>query len=148
MTQITLAVLLEMKGSAVYSIAPDASVLEAIQLMSERGIGAVLVMDGGALVGIVSERDYTRKVVLQGRASKDTRVEEIMTSDVITATPELTLEQAMRLVTERRIRHLPVTREGRVVGVVSIGDMVKTLLSLQKETIEQLKHYIGGGYMA
>jgi len=147
MTQITLAVLLEMKGSAVYSIAPDASVLEAIQLMSERGIGAVLVMDGGALVGIVSERDYTRKVVLQGRASKDTRVEEIMTSDVITATPELTLEQAMRLVTERRIRHLPVTREGRVVGVVSIGDMVKTLLSLQKETIEQLKHYIGGGYM-
>jgi CBS domain-containing protein len=148
MTQITLAVLLEMKGSAVYSIAPDASVLEAIQLMSERGIGAVLVMDGGALVGIVSERDYTRKVILQGRASKDTRVEEIMTSNVITATPELTLEQAMRLVTERRIRHLPVTREGRVVGVVSIGDMVKTLLSLQKETIEQLKHYIGGGYMA
>jgi len=147
MTQITLAVLLEMKGSAVYSIAPDASVLEAIQLMSERGIGAVLVMNGDALVGIVSERDYTRKVVLQGRASKDTRVEEIMTSDVITATPELTLEQAMRLVTERRIRHLPVTREGRVVGVVSIGDMVKTLLSLQKETIEQLKHYIGGGYM-
>lgn len=148
MTQITLAVLLEMKGSAVYSIAPDASVLEAIQLMSERGIGAVLVMDGGALVGIVSERDYTRKVILQGRASKDTRVEEIMTSDVITATPELTLEQAMRMVTERRIRHLPVTREGKVVGVVSIGDMVKTLLSLQKETIEQLKHYIGGGYMA
>ena len=148
MTQITLAVLLEMKGSAVYSIAPDASVLEAIQLMSERGIGAVLVMDGGALVGIVSERDYTRKVILQGRASKDTRVEEIMTSDVITATPELTLEQAMRMVTERRIRHLPVTREGRVVGVISIGDMVKTLLSLQKETIEQLKHYIGGGYMA
>ncbi len=137
-----------MKGSAVYSIAPDASVLEAIQLMSERGIGAVLVMDGGALVGIVSERDYTRKVILQGRASKDTRVEEIMTSDVITATPELTLEQAMRMVTERRIRHLPVTREGKVVGVVSIGDMVKTLLSLQKETIEQLKHYIGGGYMA
>lgn len=148
MTQITLAVLLEMKGSAVYSIAPDASVLEAIQLMSERGIGAVLVMDGGALVGIVSERDYTRKVILQGRASKDTRVEEIMTSGVITATPELTLEQAMRMVTERRIRHLPVTREGRVVGVISIGDMVKTLLSLQKETIEQLKHYIGGGYMA
>jgi CBS domain-containing protein len=148
MTQITLAVLLEMKGTAVYSIAPDASVLEAIQLMSERGIGAVLVMDGGALVGIVSERDYTRKVILQGRASKDTRVEEIMTSNVIAATPELTLEQAMRLVTERRIRHLPVTREGRVVGVVSIGDMVKTLLSLQKETIEQLKHYIGGGYMA
>jgi CBS domain-containing protein len=147
MIQITLAVLLEMKGSAVYSIAPDASVLEAIKLMSERSIGAVLVMDGDTLAGIVSERDYTRKVILQGRASKDTRVEEIMTSDVITATPELTLEQAMRLVTERRIRHLPITSEGKVIGVVSIGDMVKTLLSLQKETIEQLKHYIGGGYM-
>ncbi len=148
MTQITLAMLLEMKGSAVYSIAPDASVLDAIRLMSERGIGAVLVMDGDALAGIVSERDYTRKVVLQGRASKDTRVEEIMTGEVITATPELTLDQAMRLVTERRIRHLPITREGKVIGVVSIGDMVKTLISLQKETIEQLQHYIGGGYMA
>jgi len=148
MTQITLAMLLEMKGSAVYSIAPDASVLDAIRLMSERGIGAVLVMDGDALAGIVSERDYTRKVVLQGRASKDTRVEEIMTGEVIPAATEPTLDQAMRLVTERRIRHLPITREGKVIGVVSIGDMVKTLISLQKETIEQLQHYIGGGYMA
>lgn len=148
MSQITLAVLLEMKGSAVYSIAPDASVLDAIRLMSERGIGAILVMDGDVLAGIVSERDYTRKVALQGRASKDTRVAEIMTAEVITATPELTLDQAMRLVTERRIRHLPVTKDGKVVGVVSIGDLVKTLLSLQKETIEQLQHYIGGGYMA
>ncbi len=148
MSQITLAVLLEMKGSAVYSIAPDASVLDAIRLMSERGIGAILVMDGDVLAGIVSERDYTRKVAIQGRASKDTRVAEIMTAEVITATPELTLDQAMRLVTERRIRHLPVTKDGKVVGVVSIGDLVKTLLSLQKETIEQLQHYIGGGYMA
>jgi CBS domain-containing protein len=148
MSQITLAVLLEMKGSAVYSIAPDSSVLEAIRMMSERGIGAVLVMNGDALVGIVSERDYTRKVVLQGRASKDTRVEEIMTAEVVTAAPELTLDQAMRLVTERRIRHLPITRNGKVIGVVSIGDMVKTLISLQKETIEHLQHYIGGGYMA
>ncbi len=148
MSQITLAVLLEMKGSAVYSIAPDASVLEAIKLMSDRGIGALLVMDGEVLAGIVSERDYTRKVVLQGRASKDTRVEDIMTAEVVTATPELTLDQAMRLLTERRIRHLPITRDGRVIGVVSIGDMVKTLITLQKETIEQLQHYIGGGYMA
>ena len=115
MSQITLAVLLEMKGSAVYSIAPGASVLEAIQLMSERGIGAVLVMEGDALVGIVSERDYTRKVVLQGRASKDTRVEEIMTAGVITATPEITLDQAMRLVTERRIRHLDIGAAGEAV---------------------------------
>lgn len=148
MSQITLARLLEMKGRAVYSIAPGASVFEAIQGMSERGVGALLVMEGEALAGIISERDYTRKVILQGRASRDTRVEEIMTADVVTASPELTLEQAMRLVSERRIRHLPVTQDGKVVGLVSIGDMVKTLLSLQKETIEQLQHYIGGGYMA
>lgn len=148
MSQITLARLLEMKGRDVYTIAPGASVLEAIQEMSERGVGALVVMDGGALAGIISERDYTRKVILQGRASRDTRVEEIMTANVITATPELTLEQAMRLVSERRIRHLPVTEAGKVIGVVSIGDMVQTLISLQKETIEQLTHYIGGGYMA
>ncbi|MBA3973685.1 MAG: histidine kinase [Candidatus Solibacter sp.] len=145
---MTLARLLEMKGRDVYTIAPGASVLEAIQEMSERGVGALVVMDGGALAGIISERDYTRKVILQGRASRDTRVEEIMTANVITATPELTLEQAMRLVSERRIRHLPVTEAGKVIGVVSIGDMVQTLISLQKETIEQLTHYIGGGYMA
>jgi CBS domain-containing protein len=148
MSQITLAVLLEMKGYQIYSINPGASVFDAIQMMSERSIGAVLVMEHGELVGIMSERDYTRKVILQGRASRDTRVDEIMTSEVITASVDLTLEQAMRLVSERRIRHLPVTRDGKLIGVVSIGDMVKTLLSLQKETIEQLQHYIGGGYMA
>lgn len=148
MSQITLARLLEMKGRDVYSIAPGASVFEAIQKMSERGVGALVVMDGDTLAGIISERDYTRKVILQGRASRDTRVEEIMTAEVITASPELTLEQAMRLVSERRVRHLPVTQDGKVTGVISIGDMVKTLISLQKETIEQLQHYIGGGYMA
>ncbi|MBE0658367.1 MAG: CBS domain-containing protein [Bryobacteraceae bacterium] len=148
MSQITLARLLEMKGHDVYSIAPGASVLEAIQKMSERGVGALVVMEGETLAGIISERDYTRKVILQGRASRDTRVEEIMTSEVVTASPELTLEQAMRLVSERRVRHLPVTKDGKVIGVISIGDMVKTLISLQKETIEQLTHYIGGGYMA
>lgn len=148
MSQITLAMLLERKGRDVYSVAPGASVFEAIQEMSERGVGALVVLDGDALAGIISERDYTRKVILQGRASRETRVEEIMTPDVITASPELTLEQAMRLVSERRIRHLPVTSGGKVIGVVSIGDLVKTLLSLQKETIEQLQHYIGGGYMA
>jgi CBS domain-containing protein len=137
-----------MKGHDVYSIAPGASVLEAIQKMSERGVGALVVMEGETLAGIISERDYTRKVILQGRASRDTRVEEIMTSEVVTASPELTLEQAMRLVSERRVRHLPVTKDGKVIGVISIGDMVKTLISLQKETIEQLTHYIGGGYMA
>jgi CBS domain-containing protein len=137
-----------MKGHAVYSIAPKASVFEAIQEMSERGVGALVVMDGDALAGIISERDYTRKVILQGRVSRETRVEEIMTSEVVTASPELTLEQALRLVSERRIRHLPVTQDGKVTGVISIGDMVKTLISLQKATIEHLTHYIGGGYMA
>lgn len=140
--------LLEMKGPAVYSITPKSSVFEAIQEMSERGVGALVVLDGEALAGIISERDYTRKVILQGRASRDTRVEEIMTAEVVTASPELTLEQALRLVSERRIRHLPVTKDGKLIGVISIGDMVKTLISLQKETIEQLQHYIGGGYMA
>lgn len=148
MSQITLAMLLEMKGADVYSIAPGASVFEAIQEMSERGVGALVVLDGDVLAGIISERDYTRKVILQGRASRETKVQEIMTAEVVTASPELTLEQATRLVSERRIRHLPVTKDGRVVGVISIGDLVKTLLSLQKETIEQLQHYIGGGYMA
>jgi CBS domain-containing protein len=148
MSEITLAVLLEMKGYDVYSIAPSASVFEAIQMMSDRGVGALIVMDGEELVGILSERDYTRKVVLQGRASRETPVADIMTPGVVTAAPSLTLEQAMRLVSERRIRHLPVTKEGRVIGVVSSGDMIKTLVSLQKETIEQLQHYIAGDYMA
>jgi CBS domain-containing protein len=148
MSQITLAMLLERKGRDVFSIPPGASVFDAIREMSDRGVGALVVLEGDALAGIISERDYTRKVILQGRASRETRVDEIMTSDVITASPELTLEQAMRLMSERRIRHLPVTIEGKVAGVVSIGDLVKTLLSLQKETIEQLQHYIGGGYMA
>lgn len=148
MSQITLAALLEMKGYDVYSIAPNESVFDAIKLMSERGVGALLVMEGAQLVGIVSERDYTRKVVLQGRASRETAVADIMTTNVFTASLDLTLEQAMRLVSERRIRHLPVTKEGRVVGVVSSGDMIKTLVTVQKETIEQLQHYIGGGYMA
>lgn len=148
MSQITLAALLEMKGYDVYSIAPNDSVFDAIKLMSERGVGALLVMEGTQLVGIVSERDYTRKVVLQGRASRETAVADIMTTNVFTASLDLTLEQAMRLVSERRIRHLPVTKEGRVVGVVSSGDMIKTLVTVQKETIEQLQHYIGGGYMA
>lgn len=148
MSQITLAVLLEMKGYDVYSIAPSASVFDAIKMMSEKGVGALLVMDGDQLAGILSERDYTRKVVLQGRASRETPVADIMTPNVVTAAPELTLEHAMRLVSERRIRHLPITKDGRVLGVVSSGDMIKTLVSLQKETIEQLQHYIGGGYMA
>jgi len=148
MIQDTLTTLLEQKGNQVWAVAPGSSVYEGIALMSEKGIGAVLVIDGTLLAGIVSERDYTRKVILQGRSSKETRVEDIMTRDVITAEPELTVEEAMRMMTAHRIRHLPVVLEGQVVGVVSIGDLVKSVISAQKQTIEQLHHYIGGGYMA
>lgn len=130
------------KGNAVHSIGPDEPVLEAIRRMAEQHIGALLVMQGQELIGILSERDYARKVVLLGRSSSDTPVRQIMSSPVITVAPEDGLEACMRLVTERRFRHLPVVDRGRVVGVVSIGDLVKTLLQEQKQTIEQLEAYI------
>lgn len=139
-----LSQLLDAKGSNVYSVTPDASVLDAIRLMAERHIGALLVMDGDRLAGIISERDYARKVVLKGRASESTAVRQIMSSPVHTATPGQTVDDAMRLMTEWRIRHLPVVRNGRVVGVVSIGDLVKSVIEDQRHTIEDLKNYIAG----
>jgi len=138
--------LLGAKGGAIFSIEPNATVFDAIARMAECGVGALLVLDGDRLAGIVSERDYTRKVILKGRSSKEERVEEIMTSDVISATPEQTVEEAMRLMTNRHIRHLPITDNGRVVGVVSIGDLVKWTISAQEETIEHLTRYIAGSY--
>lgn len=138
--------LLGAKGGEVYSIGPSATVFEAIALMAEKGVGALLVLDGGRLAGIVSERDYTRKVILKGRSSKEERVHEIMTQDVATCSPEHSVEEAMRLMTERRIRHLPVMDEHRVVGVVSIGDLVKWTISAQEETIAHLTNYIAGSY--
>jgi len=138
--------LLGAKGGAIFSIEPTATVFDAIARMAECGVGALLVLDGDRLAGIVSERDYTRKVILKGRSSKEERVEEIMTSDVISATPEQTVEEAMRLMTNRHIRHLPITDNGRVVGVVSIGDLVKWTISAQEETIEHLTRYIAGSY--
>lgn len=148
MSQVMLSALLEKKGSEIYSVEPAVSVFDAIQKMSDKGVGALLVVEGGALRGIVSERDYTRKVILRGRASKETPVSEIMTRDVVAVSPDSTVDAAMRLMSEKRIRHLPVVDGGSVVGVVSIGDLVKAVISAQKETIEQLQHYIGGGYMA
>nr|PZN69029.1 MAG: histidine kinase [Pseudomonadota bacterium] len=139
-----LSQLLGSKGSDVYSIAPDASVLDAIRLMAERHIGALLVIEDGQLVGIISERDYARKVVLKGRSSTSTTVREIMSSPVVTAEPHQTVDDAMRLMTERRIRHLPVVRNGAVAGVVSIGDLVKSVIEDQRHTIEDLKSYIQG----
>lgn len=138
--------LLGAKGGQVFSIAPSATVYDAIAMMAERGVGALLVIDGDRLAGIVSERDYTRKVILKGRSSKEERVEEIMTCDVVTATPNETVEEAMRVMTERHIRHLPIVDGGRVTGVVSIGDLVKWTISAQEETIAHLTNYISGGF--
>ena len=136
--------LLDSKGNAVISIAPDRSVLDAIKLMAEKGIGSLVVLDGDRLAGILSERDYARKVILKGRASDTTRVADIMTSDVITTTPAETIDRCMQVMTDRKCRHLPVVVEDKVVGVVSIGDLVQAIIADQKAEIEQLEHYISG----
>ena len=139
-----LSQVLEAKGSHVHSVSPTDSVLDAIKVMAERHIGALLVMEGTRLAGILSERDYARKVVLMGRSSTSTTVHQIMSSPVITAAPGDTVDQAMRQMTTRRIRHLPVVRDGEVLGVVSIGDLVKSVIEDQRNTIEDLKNYIQG----
>ena len=139
--------LLEGKGSDIFSIAPDAPVLEAIKHMAVRRVGALLVMRGERLVGIVSERDYARKVILQGRLSKETHVSEIMTSPVITVTRQHSVGECMRIITNNRIRHLPVVENGVVLGVVSIGDLVNWVISEQEMTIRHLEAYISGGAM-
>lgn len=128
----------------VHAIGPDAAVIDAIRLMAERHIGAVLVMQGERLAGILSERDYARKVVLAGRSSKDTAVREIMTADVVTVGPEDGIDACMRIMTERRIRHLPVRDGDVVVGVVSIGDLVKAVIEAQRRELDQLQRYIAG----
>jgi len=138
--------ILEAKGGEVYAISPKATVYEAIAMMADKGVGALLVMEGQKLAGIISERDYTRKVILKGRSSREALVEEIMTRDVVTASPEITVAEGMRLMTDHRIRHLPLVSEGRVVGVVSIGDLVKAIISEQEETIAHLTNYITGRY--
>jgi CBS domain-containing protein len=139
---ISVRQLLDRKGRQVFSIAPGAAVLEAIRLMAERHVGALLVMEGEALRGIVSERDYARKVILMGRSSADTPVRDIMTATVITVQPETPVEECMQIMTEQRVRHLPVIESGRVVGMVSIGDLVKAVIAEQQQHIEQLESYI------
>jgi CBS domain-containing protein len=131
-------------GQEVWSISPGESVFEAITQMARLGIGALLVMEGERLVGVVSERDYARKVLLQGRRSVETRVAEIMTREVITGSPRLTAEQGLALMTEKRFRHLPIVEEGRVIGLVSIGDLVKTVIADQQAMIEELERYVTG----
>ena len=140
----TIGEILNSKGSNVWSISPDATVFEAIELMAEKNVGAVLVTEQGKLVGIVSERDYTRKVVLKGKASKTTAVREILSSQVIHVSPEHTVEECMRLMTDHHIRHLPVLQEAKLVGIVSIGDLVNWIISAQHSTISQLQTYITG----
>ena len=134
--------ILAVKGRDVWSIGPNASVYDAMKLMADKGIGALLVMEGTKLVGIISERDYARKVILQGRSSRTTAVQEIMTTRVAYAESEQNIEECMALMTEIRIRHLPVIEAGEVRGVISIGDLVKSIIAEQKFIIEQLERYI------
>lgn len=136
--------LLSQKQPIVWSIDPEAPVLQAIQLMADKGIGALPVVQGDTLVGIVSERDYARKVILRGRSSADTPVWQIMSSPVTTVSPDENTERCMQLMTERRIRHLPVIEHGKMIGIVSIGDLVKAVIDEQRQTIEQLERYIAG----
>ena len=138
--------LLSDKGRGIWSLSPDATVYDAIEQMALKSVGALLVMEGKRLVGIVSERDYARKMILQGRSSMETTVAEIMSSPVITVEPGTTLGLCMHIMTERRVRHLAVVEAGRLVGVITIGDLVRTLLSLQSQTIDRLNTVIAGPY--
>ncbi|MBI3853705.1 MAG: CBS domain-containing protein [Verrucomicrobia bacterium] len=142
----TVGVILKHKGSKVWCISPDATVFEAISMMAEKNVGALLVMMDDKLLGIISERDYTRKVALKGKSSKKTQVLEIVSSPVIFVTPEHSVEECMRIMTEHRVRHLPLLQEEKVVGVISIGDLVNWIISAQSATINQLESYITGGY--
>jgi CBS domain-containing protein len=134
--------LLDRKGRSLFSVEPDTPVLEAIRAMATHQVGALLVMSGGTLRGIVSERDYARKVILLGRASADTPVRDIMSSPVLTVQPDTTVQACMQLMTDKHVRHLPVTDGGQVVGMVSIGDLVKAVIAEQQQQIEQLESYI------
>ena len=138
----TVSQLLQAKGREVHSVAPDARVFDALKLMAERNVGALVVLEGTRLAGIFSERDYARKVILLGKSSHDVPVREIMTAKVITVHPGQTVEECMALMTEKRIRHLPVIEGERLVGMLSIGDLVKEVIAEQEQTIKQLESYI------
>lgn len=140
----TIKQLLENKGSKILSIDPNSSVFDAIKSMANHHIGSLIVMQNGRLVGIITERDYSRNVVLKGKSSVNTAVKDIMTKNVLCTKPEQTVEEAMALMTDKRVRHLPVIENGNVIGIISIGDLVKTIISEQKHIIEQLEHYING----
>jgi CBS domain-containing protein len=144
MITTTVRQILRAKGHDVWSVSPEVPVLEALRLMAEKDVGAVVVLTDGALVGILSERDYARKIVLRGRASETTPVSAIMSTRVVYVRPELTSEECLAVMTDKRIRHLPILEDGRLIGVISIGDVVKAMLADQRFTIEQLEGYISG----
>jgi CBS domain-containing protein len=141
---ITIRQLLDRKGYDIWSTSPEASVYDALLLLAEKNVGALLVLEAGKLAGIVSERDYARKVVLQGKASMKTPVREIMTAELFTVDPQSTVEEAMALMSEKRIRHLPVVEGSDLIGVISIGDLVKSIIANQAFMIDQLENYIAG----
>jgi CBS domain-containing protein len=143
-SSVPISALLHHKGTALWSIAPEATVFEAIQLMAEKNIGSLLVMSSDRLVGLFTERDYARKIALHGKTSKQTLVKEILSRDVITVTPQSSVEECMKLMTEKRVRHLPVLDGASVAGIVSIGDLVNFIISAQDATIEQMERYIAG----
>jgi CBS domain-containing protein len=143
---VPIRTLLRQKAGQVFSVSPEATVYEAIETLAEKGVGALVVLSGDTLAGVISERDYARKVILKGKSSKDTLVKDIMTREVVTVSPEDTVEQCMSLMTESRVRHLPVVERGQVVSVISIGDVVKWTISAQDEAIQQLENYVTGKY--
>jgi len=145
-TNGTISAILKHKSQNLWSVAPDDTVFDAIHLMAEKNVGALLVMKGGRLVGVISERDYTRKVALKGRSSKETPVADILSSDIVSATPHSTIEDCMRLMTVHRVRHLPVLDGEMVQGIVSIGDLVNWIITAQTLAINQLESYITGQF--
>ena len=144
----SVGAILAHKGSAVWSIAPDATVFDAIQLMADKNVGALPVVENGGLVGIISERDYTRKVILKGKSSKETPVRDIMTRELVTAQPGDSVTECMQVMTDKRVRHLPVVEGAKMIGLISIGDLVRRIISAQTATIDNLEKYITGDYPA
>ena len=147
-TSVPISSLLHHKGSTVWSISPETTVFDAIKLMAEKNIGALVVISHGILAGVFTERDYTRKIALQGKTSKQTRVKEILSPKVVTVLPSESIEDCMRLMTENRVRHLPVVQREEVIGIISIGDLVNWIISAQDATIAQMEQYIAGGVAA
>ncbi|MDQ6764652.1 MAG: CBS domain-containing protein [Verrucomicrobiota bacterium] len=142
----TIDAILNQKSGEVWSVSPDSSVYDAVALMAEKNVGALIVLRDGQLVGIISERDYTRKVMLRGKRSRETLVHEIMSTHLTTVDPKQSVDDCLRSMTEKRVRHLPVVSGGKICGVISIGDLVKHVISVQSATLEHLERYISGGY--